>query len=254
MKKNRLAAGVLALAVSITASGCGTQVYELTEEEEAVIVHYSAHAVTKFNKRQPEGILNVAALKVRMEEREKRREEEKQQQEQEEQQKPAVDEKQDTPAGTPQDGSGEQPQEEQVNYVSLSQALQLGGVDAVYRGHEITAAYTESSSYMVRADSGNELLVLHVSLKNAGSSKAKCDILSKMPSFRLTVNDELSVTADTSILLNDLGTYQGNIKAGDTAETVLLFQVKEGTVKKIKSMDLEVTTGGTSSLVQLAAD
>ncbi len=54
MKKNRLAAGAFALAVSIMACGCGDQVYELTDEEEAVIVHYSAHVVTKFNKKQSE--------------------------------------------------------------------------------------------------------------------------------------------------------------------------------------------------------
>ena len=52
MKKNRLAAGALAFAVSVTACGCGEKVYEMTNEEEAAVVYYSAHAVTKFNKRR----------------------------------------------------------------------------------------------------------------------------------------------------------------------------------------------------------
>lgn len=253
MKKNRLAAGALALAVSITACGCGDQIYELTEEEEAVIVHYAAHAVSKFNKRQTEGIQNVAVLKMQMEQKEKeakeQKEREKRQEEQEKEQNKQPEDAQSSQEQTP-DNPAAQP-EETVDYVSLSQALKLGGVNAVYRKYEVTPSYQASASYMVRANSGNELLVLYVDLKNSGSKTAKCDILSKMPSFRLKVNGELSVSADTTILLNDLGTYQGNIKAGNKARTVLVFQMKKGMVKTVNSMDLEVTVGETSSLVQL---
>lgn len=89
MKKNRLAAGALAFAVSVTACGCGEKVYEMTNEEEAAVVYYSAHAVTKFNKRQSEGIKDVALLKVKMEQMEqmekealeRRKQEEKEQKE-----------------------------------------------------------------------------------------------------------------------------------------------------------------------------
>jgi len=251
MKKNRLAAGALALAVSITACGCGDQIYEMTEEEEAAVVHYAAHAVSKFNKKQSEGIEDVAVLKALRELKEKEAEERRRQQEeeekqQEEQQKPAD-------SGQANPSSGEQPAQPEVNYVPLKQALKLGsGMDAVYRKYELTSAYQASQSYMVRADSGNDLLILHVNLKNSGNKTAECNILSKMPSFRLTVNGELSVSADTTILLNDLGTYQGRIRAGEKERTVLVFQVKKGAVKSIGSMELEVTINGKASLVQLA--
>lgn len=247
MKKNRLAAGALAVAVSITACGCGEQIYELTEEEEAAIVYYSAHAVSKFNKKQTEGIQDVAALKALRELKEKEAEKRREQMEEEEkerQEKLGQQEEDDS-----SNGQNTQPG---VSYVSLKQALQLSGVDAVYRSYELVSAYKASQSYMVRANSGNDLLVLHVNLKNSGSKTAECDILSKMPSFRLTLNGDVSVSADTTILLNDLGTYQGRIRAGDKARTVLIFQVKKGAVKSIESMDLEVKIGGEASLVHLA--
>ncbi len=133
----------------------------------------------------------------------------------------------------------------------MSKALGLGKIKAVYRRHEIAASYQASQSYMIRANSGNELLILHVNLRNDTDSTARCNILSKMPTFRLTVNGELSVSADTTILLNDLGTYQGSIKAGKKAGTVLVFQVPQGAVRKTDSMELEVTIGDTASLVQL---
>lgn len=253
MKKNRLAAGALALAVSITACGCGDQIYEMTEEEEAAVVHYSAHVVSKFNKKQSEGIENVAVLKALMKIRKEEAEEKRRQQEEEQQKQEAQEpEKKPDTADGQQEGtaSGEQ-QEPQKSYVSLAKALQLDGIQASYRRYARTSAYQASQSYMVRANSGNELLVLHVNLKNSGNKTAECDILSKMPSFRLTINGELSVSADTTILLNDLGTYQGKIRAGKTEKTVLIFQIKKGAVKSVDSMELEVKADGTSSLVQL---
>lgn len=254
MKKNRLAAGALALAVSFTACGCGEKVYELTNDEEATVVHYAAHVITKFNKKQPEGVEDIRAYKAQLEkkaeEAEKRRKEEERQRREEEAQQ---EEKPGQSNGSGQAGTSDGEREtEKDRYVPLSKALGLKGVKAVYRRHEITSTYRASQSYMVRASSGNELLVLYVNLKNTGSKTVNCDILSKMPSFRLTINGELSVSADTTILLNDLGTYQGNINAGDKAGTVLIFQLKKGAVKSIDTMDLEVTAGDTSSLVQLA--
>ncbi len=214
MKKNRLAASALALAVSITACGCGDRIYELTEEEEAVIVHYSAHAVSKFNKRQSEGIQDVAVLKALKELREKealerrkqREEEEKERQrklgQQTEDDKNNKDNQLQKPNSSQNAGQTNPSGEQQPNtsYVSLKKALQLSGINAVYRSYELVPSYQASQSYMVRASSGNELLVLHVNLKNSGSKTAECDILSKMPSksmdnmdLEVTVNGEASL-------------------------------------------------------------
>lgn len=250
MKKNRLAAGALALAVSITACGCGDQIYEMTDEEETAIVQYSAHVVSKFNRKQSEGIENVAVLKALMKIREEEAKKRRQQEEEKRQQEEEKPEQKPDASGSQQQGTSSAGQQQKA-YVSLTKALQLDGVSASYRKYELVSAYQASQSYMVRANSGNELLVLHVNLKNSGNKTAECDILSKMPSFRLTINGETSVSADTTILLNDLGTYQGKIRAGKTKKAVLIFQVKKGAVKSVDSMELEVTSGGTSALVQL---
>lgn len=238
----------------------------MTEDEKAAIVHYSAHVVSKFNKKQPEGIQDVAVLKaidkLKEEEAQKRRRE-RERREQERLEKLGINpdeagqnqtqdqadqnQQSQTGNGQPADSSDQQNQ-----YVSLKQALQLKEISAAYRRYELVSAYQASQSYMVRANSGNELLVLHINLKNSGSKTAECDILSKMPSFTLKVNDDIEVAADTTILLNDLGTWQDRIRAGDKAKTVLIFQVKKGAVKSIKNMDLEVTIGGEASLVHLA--
>lgn len=245
MKKKKLAAGALALAVSVSACGCG-QAYELTDSERAAVVYYSAYAVTKFNKRQPEGIKDVAALEKQMA---LEKEEEKQKQEQEKQQKEL--EKLQQKQQAQNQPKQEDPNTPQKQYVSLNQALKLGGINAVYKKYEVSSAYTETDSFMVSANRGNELLVLYFDLANNGNKTVKCDILSKMPSFRLNINDKLSVSADTTILLNDLGTFQGKIKAGGKQKAVLIFQVQKGKLKQVKSMELEVTAGDSVSLVKL---
>ena len=231
MRKNRFAAGALTLAFSMTICGCSQKMYDLTDTEEAAVINYAARAVTKFNLRQTEGIRNVAVLEKKMADEKEL-----------DQQKPA-DQK-------PSENTGAT-QQEQVNYVSLNQALKLGGIDAVYRSYEKTTAYNTTDSFLVTANDGNELLILHIDLKNNSGKKAGCDILSKMPSFRLTVNDTVSMSADTTLLLNDFGTYQGDIQAGSTQKTVLVFQARKGTLKKIKNMVLEVNINGTASQVLL---
>lgn len=245
MKKKNLAAGALALAVSITACGCG-QVYELTDSERAAVVYYSAYAVTKYNKRQPEGIKDVAALEKEMALK-KEEEQQKKEQKQKEQQQQAIEDTKQNESGQSVSGTDA----EQKQYVSLNQALKLGGIDAVYKNYEVSSTYTETDSFMVSANQGNELLILYFDLVNHGNKTAKCNILSKVPSFRLNVNDKLSVSADTTILLNDLGTYQGSIKAGGKKNAVLIFQVQKGKLKRVKSMELEVTAGDSVSLVKL---
>lgn len=246
MKRYGLKAGALVLTAAMLLSGCD-QVYEMTEDETAAVVSYSSHVVTKFNKKQSEGIVDVAAYKAQLalqeEARKKEEEEAAKQAEAEENQTDSSSRGSDSAAGQSTESDG--------NRVSLNQALQLGGLDAVYKKYTVSDTYKASDSYMVSANSGNELVVVQVSLVNNGNKTASCDMLSKMASFRLTVNGEHTATADTTILLNDLGTYQGKIKAGKSKKTLLIFQFPKGSVKKVTSMELEVTIGDNASTVKL---
>ena len=50
----------VAAVTALLLGGCGEQPYSLTEDEEGMIVDYSAHAVAKFNTSQPDGLANVS--------------------------------------------------------------------------------------------------------------------------------------------------------------------------------------------------
>ena len=50
-------ASVLAAATVMT--GCGTKIYDMTDEEQQLIVNYSAYALSKHNIYQPDGMTSA---------------------------------------------------------------------------------------------------------------------------------------------------------------------------------------------------
>ena len=54
-----------------------------------------------------------------------------------------------------------------------------------------------------------------------------------------------------SIVLNDLGTYQGTIAGGSAQECVLLFETEKQNVENITSLQLKVSDGSTSTVSEL---
>ena len=100
------------------------------------------------------------------------------------------------------------------------------------------------------ADPGQQLLVLNVNLKNPTGQDVQIDLLKMSPVFQAVVNGTQTAVAQTTILPNDLSTYQGGLSAGASAETVLLLQIPEE-IKEISELQLKVTMGGETSTVNL---
>ena len=59
MRKTKLQMTMVALMAAMLMGGCGEEPYELTDQEEELIVNYSAHVVTKYNTYQKEGLSYV---------------------------------------------------------------------------------------------------------------------------------------------------------------------------------------------------
>ena len=56
-KRIKIMASVLAAATVMT--GCGTKIYDMTDEEQQLIVNYSAYALSKHNIYQPDGMTSA---------------------------------------------------------------------------------------------------------------------------------------------------------------------------------------------------
>lgn len=243
MKSLKMKLAALFAAAAFMFAGCGEALYVLTPEEEAGIVSYASHAVAKFNKLQQEGEMFVSQEILDSEETSEEAAEEAGMQE---------DDLPPEEGGEPgRDGTGaDASQSGGTAAVTLGTALDLGAVQADYKGCSLCVTYEKSDVFAIDAAAGKQLLALDITLSNPSSQDLHVDILAMTPTFQATVNGTDTAMAQTTILPNDLSTYQGDLLAGESVETVLLFQIPQE-IQDISGVELEVTMDGVKNTVNL---
>lgn len=229
---------VLLGGMMLLTTGCGTKPYDLSDDDTVKVASYVAHVVTKYNGSQSEGLVAVESEDLDTEEdttEEKKEKTETKTEESSEKQKKEDKTK----------------QQSETETVSLEKALNLeSGLKASFNRYDVTDSYVESDYFAMNATSGKEYLVIHIDLSAEGADTA-CDMLSKNLNFRAVINGEKEVGAQTSILLNDLSTYQGTVAQGSAQDCVLLFETEKSSLENIESLNLKVLNGTSSSLVKL---
>lgn len=236
MKKVRakLGMGLLFSALVLT-TGCGEKAIQLTEEEEGLIVDYTAHVVSKFNTRQPDGLVYVNVMEEESEESVTTEREEE-----------TEEAAQELTTGGTELTAGQEADVEQPVSMTLTQALGLAGVDAQVTATELKPSYEEGGYYVMDASAGKTFLVVHIALSNQTTEDINCDLLSGQPQFQAVINGMGAVSAELTVLLNDLSTYQGTLEAGSSTDTVLLFQVPADDVTQVDTLTLKLTWNGNS--------
>lgn len=230
---------ILLCGVMLSTAGCGTKPYDLSSEEQEKVAAYAAHVVTRYNDRQDEGLIKIQQEDLSKEDTTESKE---QQTDTKDKQETSVDPAKNTTA------DAEKPKTETV---SLRQALKLeDGLDASFENYDVTDSYVESDYFAMNATAGKTFLAVHINLKATGGD-IECDMLKKNLKYRVVINGDKTVAAQTSILLNDLGTYQGTIAGGSTQECVLLFETEKQNVENITSLQLKVSDGSTSTVSEL---
>lgn len=230
---------ILLCGVMLSTAGCGTKPYDLSSEEQEKVAAYAAHVVTRYNDRQDEGLIKIQQEDLSKEDTTESKE---QQTDTKDKQETSADPAKNTTA------DAEKPKTE---IVSLRQALKLeDGLDASFENYDVTDSYVESDYFAMNATAGKTFLAVHINLKATGGD-IECDMLKKNLKYRVVINGDKTVAAQTSILLNDLGTYQGTIAGGSTQECVLLFETEKQNVENITSLQLKVSDGSTSTVSEL---
>lgn len=243
MKSSKLKICALVLTMALVMSGCGDKPYTLTDQEKAIIVNYAAHVVAKYNKRQPDGLCYTATDK------DTENTEQQPATETESGPEPEPETSKGTAGGTTQQTTSEAPAEQstQVPINSLAAALGLTGLSAVFTGSEVKSSYEQPDYFALEASNGKTFLILHIQLSNTTNADIACDMLSKKAAFTVTINGSITANAKTTILLNDLGTFQETIAAGASVDTVLLFEVPADQVTSVDQLDLKVDLNGESN-------
>lgn len=232
--------GAVMVIAGMLLTGCGDKLKTMTEDEEAIVVNYSAGMIRKFNTRQPDGIVGLLP-------KEKEPEEEQPSQEQE------TDNQNKTESGTDQEnntgGEDNKPSAEQK--VALTDAISIQGLEFKYDSYEVTDNYRQSDIFSMTAPEGKTYLVLNVTISNTGGQDVECDLLGRSPIFLLKLNGGSGIKNEMTFLPDDLSMYKDTIRAGSKAQTFLIFEVPAEDAASVSSIELNLNMDEKSSDLKL---
>lgn len=223
------------LTVATVMTGCGTKIYDMTDEEQQLIVNYSAYALSKHNIYQPDGMTSATEAET-----------EEQDTSAAETEMETADEKtsEKTDTGHENGNSGQSQQTAQetkptMQTVSLAQAIGYDGLSVSYAGLTTEETYKEGSYYSMEAGAGNTYAVLKFTLSNTTGTDMKVDLFTKTGKYRAAFSGGKEYEAEGSFLTYALNTFQGTIAAGQSVDVVLLFKVPQDTVCDSVTMSVE---------------
>ena len=223
--KKRMQFLAILLASTVVLGGCGTSLYELTDDEEDLIVSVAAQAVAKHNVFQMDGITDV---EPETETQENTTEQDTQQ----------VQEETNTNTNT-----GGTKTDTQTKEIALSDLLGKN-LKVSYKGYSTASSYQEGDYFSVNAASGKTLIIMNINVKNTGKKSTKIDMLSKDVTFYGCFNGTDCIVEKKILSTKNLSTYQGKIKPGKSIKTVLVFEVSKKQADEISTQDLQVEMDG----------
>ena len=219
-------------AMCLFLTGCGTKLITLTEEEEDQIVSYASLALLKYNYHAAKGITNA-----------KPEVPEKPEDDEEEEEEQDLEESGDASAAAVTE------EDTAIPTVAFDEALDLSGCALTYDKGEFATEYSEGNYFtMSPTGAGNIYLVLNFVLSNDTKKDAEVDVLSQMPSFSVDMG-ETNADSVSTVLSADLSNIKETIKAGESKNVVVLFEVPDGTGDVPKSMT--VTVDGRQGTMEL---
>lgn len=231
MKKQKRYLCITAVLFSLLLSGCGTQLHEMTQEEEDFIVHAAAYFVAKHNVQQKDGVSAVVDPDSIVLESESTDAVEN-------------DTEENTELGAEASSpSGDGSQGEQVvdNTVSLVEAIgHQEDLLITYVGSYSTEHYVEGAAYSVDANNGKKFYVMEFLITNETTDNVEVDNASINLGFKV-MDEGISAKSEITFLTTDFSTYQGTIAPGESVKTILLFEVSESAADQITAPKLQVT-------------
>ena len=232
-------------------TGCGEAPYELTDEEQQLIVSYSAHVVSKFNRYQKDGLTHVPNLTDELADGEKPEEIP------EPEVIPETEQPEENTEGLfPETGEGNESTEveEPAEETTFETVFTETGLTFSYLGNEVTASYMQDSTYAVNAGLGKKLLVLKWKVENLTEEAITVDNMSSGDVFSAKYEMESGKTYHAksvmTLLLNDFTTYEGTMEPQAVMEMVIVFEIPAET-ESVDKIELKIEKNGEKFQINL---
>lgn len=226
-------------------AGCGSSFPDMTLDEEQAIGEYAAKLLLKYDANNRSRLVSreeVAALESQLEQTV--------QNWIPEQTHEGMGPVDDTPIiEIGQETSGN------VSTGSLEGFYELAdGIKVTYQGTEICESYSQDGDanayFALDASEGKKLLVLKFRIENQSQAEQNIDLLSKSGIIKVTVNGN-SYSALTTMLMEDMSTYMGDVPADGSIDTVLLAEIDGGVADNISSLTLNLKNDSKKCTIQL---
>ncbi len=231
--------GIIVLISLGMLAGCGITYPELTTDEYNQTVEYAAGLLLQYDKNYSRNLIDPEELRLMKPE-------------------PAVVPVAEVPAETVagSNSEGGTAAEEEVVLLPLTEIIAMAGIDFQYAGFETGKEYpsavTPGEVYSAMMASPNrDLLILNFDVVNNSGAEFYLDMLQREVRFRVGWNGGDMQNALTTLLLNELSSYRGNLAAGESVRLVVVSEIPEGSADGIFSIELSVRDNGITVPVSL---
>lgn len=235
MKQKRYQGLLLLMLGSLLFSGCQEAPYQLTENEEALIVSYSSHLVSKYNIYQKDGLVYVAD---EVEETELPTEAATEVTTEADTESVPLD------SENVLDNTGEVTENiEETIKATLTSIYEDTGLTISYEGCQVADSYMDSSAYAARPSTGKGFLILHFNVENQTEEAITFNNFGSgttySAKFKMESGTMYHAPSVISLVSNEFSTYEGSIESQNAVKMVLLFEIPQETVE-INSLILKI--------------
>lgn len=268
MKKNRLYSFLTICVMAMMLTACEKKeevvdvveeteevnMFGLTEEQQKLYAEYAAGVLMKYNAGTNTRVLEGQKL-IQTEEKEEAKRQQELRREQLAQEYANNKETAESDKKDSASGNGGSNTATGVSYISdMATASGMNNFSITYIGCEITDSYpSEGEDILMAMDAtrGKVLVVAKFAVTNKSSNTENFNMFSNQGKFKLKLNGK-SYKSQYTLLLNDLSMYKGDLEAGETIETVLVFEIPQDQTQNVNDMELAITIGGDSSYMSMS--
>ncbi|MBP9997529.1 MAG: hypothetical protein KBT19_09745 [Lachnospiraceae bacterium] len=258
MKKKVFLTFVMCIG-SICLGGCGlfATVPTLDDDQTKLVTEYAAGLILRQNEMYDTGVLDEEALKEAEADEALEREKERKIKEAAadylaKTQNKNADNADDHEGSSDGDAAKQEsePAEQVVDNVAAFYGIE--GFDVNYTGYDMCKSYPEAGENLIMsmdATPGKNLCIVKFDVTNNSGADASFDMFYRSPDFYLIADGE-KVHYQSTLLLDDMAAYNGDLPTGQTTPMVLVFEVDEAS-SSLGAMSLYMKNGDVKGTMNL---
>lgn len=230
------------ITAAVLMAGCGSVMPDLTQEETETISEYAAGVLLKHDRVSGGRLMSMSEFEseeIKKMERETKTDEKEPEQ--------AVEESGADSSDDAEVVDVSQDEETATEPSSIEEFYGIQDFTFQYAGYELTQSYPSGTEgeifFSMDATDGTDLLVMKFTVSNTSSSDQTLNMLDHEARFRVSVNGAAGENALSTMLLNDLQSYDDVVPAGSSVELVSVIEVPQSTVVETIDLMLRGETG-----------